>query len=214
MRFHPAEAASPFRSTRNSASGTRNSAFPQFKQTESTGKAQTIGFSRPLSPAKWMATSAVNWLQSDPHPTHVIIPSFKDRIYNSTDCVVCEWFVANRLNRDHQENTEFPVSPSGATNTSLDRQGQPTGPTPASLPCFSVEANAVACKSCGSKNQEEVRTETAIHLPDLNKPLVFIFPTLLICLNCGKPEIAAEFTVPRDELLLLARRTFAKGGWS
>jgi hypothetical protein len=61
----------------------------------------------------------------------------------------------------------------------------------------------MACKSCGSKNQEEFRTEIAIHLPGLDKPLVFIFPTLLVCLNCGKPEIAEEFRIPRDELLCL-----------
>ena len=70
----------------------------------------------------------------------------------------------------------------------------------------------MACKFCGSKNQEEFRTETAIHLSDLNKPLVFIFPTLLVCLNCGKPEITAEFGIPKDELLLLARRKVATGG--
>jgi hypothetical protein len=69
----------------------------------------------------------------------------------------------------------------------------------------------MACKSCGSENQEEFRTEIAIHLPDRNQPLVLIFPTLLVCLNCGKPEIAEEFTIPRNELLLLARRRVATG---
>jgi hypothetical protein len=60
--IHPAAAASPSASTRNSFSGTANSAFPQFRQTNSSGKSQTMGFSRPFNPGKWMAVSAVNLL--------------------------------------------------------------------------------------------------------------------------------------------------------
>ena len=72
----------------------------------------------------------------------------------------------------------------------------------------------MACKSCGSENQEKLRTEIAIHSPDLNKPLVFIFPTLFVCLNCGKPEIAEEFSIPRDELLLLVSSKDAASGYT
>ena len=69
----------------------------------------------------------------------------------------------------------------------------------------------MACKLCGSENQEQFRTVTAIHLPDLNNPLVLIFPDLLVCLNCGNAAIAEGFTIPRDELLLLATRKAATG---
>ena len=63
----------------------------------------------------------------------------------------------------------------------------------------------MTCRSCGSENQEQFSTEIAIHLPDRNKPLVLIFPKLLVCVNCGKPAVAEEFTIPAEELRLLAR---------
>jgi hypothetical protein len=73
---HPAAAVPPFSSKRNSVSGMTNSVFPQFKQTNSSGKTQTMGFSRPFSPAKWMAVSAVNLLcLSDLHDLHVTVCS-------------------------------------------------------------------------------------------------------------------------------------------
>jgi hypothetical protein len=62
------------------------------------------------------------------------------------------------------------------------------------------------CKWCGSQNQDKFPTEIAIHLPDTNRPLVFIFPQLFVCLNCGKAEIAEEFLVPEDERRALAKR--------
>jgi hypothetical protein len=55
----------------NSLSGTVNSAFSQFRQTDSCGKTQTTGLSTPISPGKWMPISAVNLLcLSDPHVLH------------------------------------------------------------------------------------------------------------------------------------------------
>ena len=68
----------------------------------------------------------------------------------------------------------------------------------------------MACKSCRSENQEKFRSEVAIHLSDSNKPLVFIFPTLLVCLECGRPEVSEEFMIPRDELFSLSRRDAAR----
>jgi len=46
--------------------------------------------------------------------------------------------------------------------------------------------------------------EIAIHFPGLKglpKPIVWVFPKLLVCLNCG----AAEFHVPQDQLRVLAK---------
>ena len=62
----------------------------------------------------------------------------------------------------------------------------------------------MACKRCDSRNQSTFKSEVAIHFPGLNgldKPLVFVFPELVICLQCG----LTEFTVPEKELRLLAQ---------
>jgi hypothetical protein len=53
----------------------------------------------------------------------------------------------------------------------------------------------VTCKSCGSDEQRKFTAEIAIHFPGLSgleKPIVWVFPKLLVCLNCG----TAEFSVP------------------
>jgi hypothetical protein len=58
----------------------------------------------------------------------------------------------------------------------------------------------MVCKSCGSADQQQFQTEMAIHARDLNKPLVFVFPKILICMNCGRMELAEEPVVPEVEL--------------
>ena len=69
----------------------------------------------------------------------------------------------------------------------------------------------MVCKSCGSANPQQFRTEIAIHPHDLNQPPVFVFPKILVCMNCGKLELAEEFVVPKGELQLLAQRDAAHG---
>jgi len=57
----------------------------------------------------------------------------------------------------------------------------------------------MSCKSCQSQNQSNLNGEIAIHFPGLNGPdktIVWVFPKLLICLDCG----FTEFEVPRSEL--------------
>jgi hypothetical protein len=57
----------------------------------------------------------------------------------------------------------------------------------------------MSCKNCHAENQLDFAAEVGIHFPDLNgleNPLVFVFPNLLICFNCG----FAEFVVPKTEL--------------
>jgi len=59
------------------------------------------------------------------------------------------------------------------------------------------------CKSCGSVNQEKFSAEMVIHFPelkDVDKPVVWVFPEIAVCLNCG----GADFAVPEAELLQLA----------
>ena len=60
----------------------------------------------------------------------------------------------------------------------------------------------MACKSCQSQNQRNLNGEIAIHFPGLEglkKPIVWVFPKVAVCLNCG----VAEFTIPERELTVL-----------
>jgi hypothetical protein len=69
----------------------------------------------------------------------------------------------------------------------------------------------LTCKSCGKESHSSFLGEIAIHFPGLkniDKPTVFVFPQLEICLNCG----LAAFTVPEDELRLLARNSIPSAG--
>lgn len=64
-------------------------------------------------------------------------------------------------------------------------------------------SSSVACPSCSSKNQQFFNGEVAVHFPGLdglNKPIVWVFPKLTVCVACG----VAQFTVPERELMVLA----------
>jgi hypothetical protein len=57
----------------------------------------------------------------------------------------------------------------------------------------------MACKSCGSKDQTEFASEIGVHhlgLEKVDKPLVFVFPKILVRVNCG----FAEFALAENEL--------------
>ena len=61
---------------------------------------------------------------------------------------------------------------------------------------------SVLCKKCSSANVKNFNGEVAIHFPGLNglyKPIVWVFPELGVCLQCG----FVEFTVPERELGVL-----------
>jgi hypothetical protein len=69
----------------------------------------------------------------------------------------------------------------------------------------------VPCKSCGSLNQSTFTGEVAIHFPGLkniDKPIVWVFPKLVVCLDCG----TTEFTAPNSELGQLAKGDAAAAG--
>lgn len=54
------------------------------------------------------------------------------------------------------------------------------------------------CKSCSSENLQNFGGEVALHfrgLDGLNKPIVWVFPEVLVCLNCG----FAEFGIPDEQ---------------
>ena len=60
------------------------------------------------------------------------------------------------------------------------------------------------CKLCGSTSQRKFIGEMGIHFPELkniDKPVVWICPELVVCLDCG----TAEFVVPEAELEELAK---------
>ena len=57
----------------------------------------------------------------------------------------------------------------------------------------------MSCKSCQSGNQRTLNGELAIHFPGLkglDKPIVWVYPKLLVCMNCGFTELA----IPETEL--------------
>jgi hypothetical protein len=57
----------------------------------------------------------------------------------------------------------------------------------------------MSCKSCQSQNQRNFTAEVAIHYPGLKglaKPIVWVFPQLLVCMNCG----FTEFAIPEANL--------------
>jgi len=66
-----------------------------------------------------------------------------------------------------------------------------------------MEAQNVShCAACHSFNQNSFTAESAIHflgLKGLDKPIVWVFPKLLVCLDCGY----TEFTIPARELKVL-----------
>jgi hypothetical protein len=69
----------------------------------------------------------------------------------------------------------------------------------------------MTCKWCGSDKQRRFTAEVAIHsqgLEGLNKPIVWVFPELFLCLTCGK----AEFKVPDKDLRTLVKDDSASAG--
>jgi hypothetical protein len=71
--------------------------------------------------------------------------------------------------------------------------------------------SGMLCKSCGSVNQKKFSAEMGIRSPGLkniDKPVVWVFPELVVCLDCGN----ADFPVPEAELRLLAKDDAAAAG--
>jgi hypothetical protein len=96
------------------------------------------------------------------------------------------------------------------------RYGEPLGSTSHSL----LWSKAMNCKLCASENQRKYSSEINVHFPglrNLDKPPVFVFPKLLVCMDCG----FTEFAIPETELRLLGKDAAAHGsktcptqGWS
>ena len=68
----------------------------------------------------------------------------------------------------------------------------------------------MTCKRCGSDGQSVFNGEVAIHFPGpkgLDKPIVWAFPKLAVCLECGY----TKFIVPERELSVLVHGTPVEG---
>jgi hypothetical protein len=67
-----------------------------------------------------------------------------------------------------------------------------------------MKEQSLRCRSCGSANQRKFIGEMGIRSPGLkglDKPIVWVFPELIVCVGCG----TAEFVVPEAELRVLAK---------
>jgi len=66
-------------------------------------------------------------------------------------------------------------------------------------PKLLVESVRMICKRCSSDHQSEFTSEMNLHFPGyegLTKPTVWLFPKVVVCLDCG----FAEFTVSLTDL--------------
>jgi|SwirhirootsSR3_FD_contig_31_11097189_length_535_multi_8_in_0_out_0_1 hypothetical protein len=60
----------------------------------------------------------------------------------------------------------------------------------------------MSCKRCGADERKNFNGELAIHFPGMDgidKPIVWVFPKLLVCLCCG----FGEFVVPDEQVAQL-----------
>jgi Zn ribbon nucleic-acid-binding protein len=72
-------------------------------------------------------------------------------------------------------------------------------------PDYTRKVGRMSCKSCQSQNQRNLNGEIAIHFPGLkglDKPIMWVFPRLVVCLDCG----FTEFAIPKTELRQLVER--------
>jgi hypothetical protein len=75
---------------------------------------------------------------------------------------------------------------------------------------MAAQTNSSTCKSCQSDNQRTFDSEIAIHFPGLkglNKPVVWVFPRISVCIDCG----LAQFAIPEKELEVLRTGTPVEG---
>lgn len=68
--------------------------------------------------------------------------------------------------------------------------------------CITTEA--LRCHSCGSADLREFPTEICIHnrgIEDLDKPALFVFPSVVLCMICG----SGRFVVAPTQLSAWAK---------
>ena len=70
-------------------------------------------------------------------------------------------------------------------------------------------AGVFMCKECGSTVVKEMHAEMALHFypnPNLEKPQVFVFPTVRICSQCG----LGEFVLTKSEFAEIGKNNNSK----
>lgn len=75
---------------------------------------------------------------------------------------------------------------------------------------MAAEISSFHCSSCQSDTRGTFTGEMAIHFPGLkglNKPIVWAFPQISVCLDCG----LAQFAIPEKELEVLRTGTPVEG---
>ena len=73
-----------------------------------------------------------------------------------------------------------------------------------------ARSKAMNCKSCTSQNQRTFNSEINVHfleLKYLDEPSVFVFPKLVVRMDCG----FTEFAIPETELRLLGKPATGSG---
>jgi len=68
----------------------------------------------------------------------------------------------------------------------------------------------MSCTRCLSLHQTELDTEINLHLcglPNLSEPGIFVFPRVLVCLDCGM----SQFVIEERELAEIMERSLTRG---
>jgi hypothetical protein len=96
----------------------------------------------------------------------------------------------------------MPVQPT-ARRDECEIHGEATHSPRRSTPRISPRTGCagIACRLCASEKQSSFPTEIAIHLPGLGALHVFLFPQVVVCMDCG----FTEFSIPETELPRLAK---------
>ncbi len=68
----------------------------------------------------------------------------------------------------------------------------------------------MSCTRCLSLHQTELDSEINLHfrgLPNLGEPGMFVFPKILVCLDCG----LSEFVIEKGELAHIGEKSITRG---
>ena len=68
----------------------------------------------------------------------------------------------------------------------------------------------MSCTRCLSLHQTELNSEINLHfrgLPNLGEPGIFVFPKILVCLDCG----LSEFVIEKRELAQIGEKSITRG---
>ena len=65
----------------------------------------------------------------------------------------------------------------------------------------------MSCQLCNSETVRDYTAEINIHFPGmkgLDIPTIWVFPTILVCINCG----TTQFAIPDADLKILVDRDY------